>query len=397
MPTIVQTDSFIGENTNGDIFSGSFSFDQFEAGPDARLTSASVLLTMTFSTTGQIFGDPTPGPQSGSATSTYSLEVGGDSSPLGLTVSGNINAASGPVSLTSLGPTPVFYAGEFLGTDVPLANVNPFVGGGEVEIPYEAFSGTLASGGLTVGPQGPLFTNENTAILSLTYTFEVVNQTLNGTAGNDRLDGGRGNDTINGADGSDTILGGDGDDVLIGGASTVDLRDAIFGGVGNDRIDGGYGNDELRGEAGNDTMEGGFGVDTLIGGDGDDVLTGSAFSDLVFGNDGDDFINGGFGSDRVNGGDGGDRFFHIGTLGHGSDWIQDYDSSEGDILRFGGAGAAANFQVNIANTAGAGDASVAEAFVIYRPTGQILWALVDGAGQDEINLGIGGDVIDLLA
>ena len=38
-----------------------------------------------------------------------------------------------------------------------------------------------------------------------------------------------------------------------------------------------------------------------------------------------------------------------------------------------------------------------EAFVIYKPTGQILWALVDGGGQDSINLQIGGDTFDLLA
>ncbi|WP_303425850.1 hypothetical protein [Shimia thalassica] len=37
-----------------------------------------------------------------------------------------------------------------------------------------------------------------------------------------------------------------------------------------------------------------------------------------------------------------------------------------------------------------------EAFVIYRPTGQIMWALVDGNSQASINLQIGGDVFDLL-
>jgi hypothetical protein len=38
---------------------------------------------------------------------------------------------------------------------------------------------------------------------------------------------------------------------------------------------------------------------------------------------------------------------------------------------------------------------VQEAFVIYRPTCQILWALIDGDGQSEINLRIGADVYDL--
>ena len=42
-------------------------------------------------------------------------------------------------------------------------------------------------------------------------------------------------------------------------------------------------------------------------------------------------------------------------------------------------------------------AGVEEAFVIYRPTGQIMWALVDGGDQDEIILRIAGVDYDLLA
>jgi intracellular multiplication protein IcmB len=93
-----------------------------------------------------------------------------------------------------------------------------------------------------------------------------------------------------------------------------------------------------------------------------------------------------------------DTFFHLGVFDHGSDWVQDYAAAEDDVLATGIAGATASqFQVNFATTAGAGAAGVAEAFVIYRPTGQILWALVDGAGQGQINLQIGGQVFDLLA
>ena len=33
--------------------------------------------------------------------------------------------------------------------------------------------------------------------------------------------------------------------------------------------------------------------------------------------------------------------------------------------------------------------------MIYRPTGQIMWALVDGGGQDSITLQIGSDLFDL--
>jgi len=221
---------------------------------------------------------------------------------------------------------------------------------------------------------------------------------LSGLGGNDTLIGQGGSDTLNGGDGSDVLNGGDGDDFIFGGTSQSDLRDVVYGGNGNDSIDGGYGNDELRGDAGNDTIAGNYGADTVIGGAGDDVLTGSTFGDAIFGGDGFDFINGGFGHDQLNGGAQGDTFFHVGVLGHGSDWIQDFSTAEGDRLQFGGAGAtAADFQVNFTETANAGQAGVQEAFVIYKPGNQILWALVDGSTQDEINIVIGGQTYDLLA
>jgi len=225
-----------------------------------------------------------------------------------------------------------------------------------------------------------------------------INTVIDGTDGNDRLTGTDLGDTINGFDGSDTINGGAGDDVILAGRTEADLRDIVYGGEGNDSIDGGYGNDELRGDAGNDTIAGGFGADTVIGGTGNDVLTGAALGDLLYGGDGDDFINGGFGFDRVNGGAGADRFYHLGVAGHGSDWIQDYDGSENDILVFGNATATPEqFQINWASTPNAGDAGVQEAFVIYRPTGQIIWALVDGESNDHIWLQIGAQSYDLLA
>ncbi len=219
---------------------------------------------------------------------------------------------------------------------------------------------------------------------------------LHGDEGNDRLLGGEGNDFLDGGLGTDTLDGGAGNDTIFGGTDEGDRRDVIYGGDGNDVIDGGYGNDEVRGDAGNDTLAGGFGGDTVIGGTGDDALSGGALGDILFGSDGDDFVNGGFGHDRVNGGAGADEFFHLGIFDHGSDWIQDYDAAEGDVLVFGNADATrAQFQINVATTPTAGDGDVDEAFVIYRPTGQIMWALVDGDGQDEINLQLGSQIYDL--
>ncbi|UWQ93540.1 hypothetical protein K3727_21440 (plasmid) [Rhodobacteraceae bacterium M382] len=227
--------------------------------------------------------------------------------------------------------------------------------------------------------------------------------TIRGLDGNDRLVGLEGNDLLEGGDGADILNGGDGDDTIIGGATEDDLRDVVYAGAGDDTVDAGAGNDLVFGQDGNDTIAGGAGVDELQGQNGNDVITGSSFSDLVFGGAGDDFVNGGFGHDRINGGSGADKFFHIGILDHGSDWVQDYASSEGDVLRFGNSAASASdFQVNFNHTANAagersGDDAVMEAFVIYKPSGQIMWALVDGHGQDAINIQIGGDVFDLLA
>ncbi|SPF81799.1 calcium-binding protein [Pseudoprimorskyibacter insulae] len=219
---------------------------------------------------------------------------------------------------------------------------------------------------------------------------------LVGGYGDDLLDGLAGNDTLQGGDGSDTLLGGEGDDHLQGGASASDLRDVLYGGAGRDVLEGGHGNDELRGDAGDDTLSGWFGADTVIGGAGNDVLTGGAWGDALFGGDGADYLNGGFGYDRLNGGAGADRFFHLGLADHGSDWIQDFSWRDGDVLAYGGAATAAQFQLNRAATPNAGDPLIPEYFVIYKPTGQILWALVDGAAAASILLQVDGQQFDLL-
>ncbi len=221
---------------------------------------------------------------------------------------------------------------------------------------------------------------------------------LSGGAGADLLIGGTGADSLSGGDGTDTLNGGEGDDFLYGGETAADLRDVIYGGDGDDSADGGAGNDQIHGGAGNDTLAGGLGSDTLIGNADDDLLSGTGGADVLFGNAGRDTLNGGWGYDRLNGGDGADTFFHLGVADHGSDWVQDYSAAQGDVLMAGTAGArAADFHVNLASTPGAGAAGVAEAFVVYRPTGQILWALVDGGAQASINLQIGQQVFDLLA
>lgn len=76
--------------------------------------------------------------------------------------------------------------------------------------------------------------------------------------------------------------------------------------------------------------------------------------------------------------------------------MQDFRASEGDRLIFGAVARADQFQVNFAATVGAGMAAIAEAFVIYRPTGQVLWALVDGQSNAEITLQTASGTFDLL-
>ncbi len=238
------------------------------------------------------------------------------------------------------------------------------------------------------------------------------NDTINAASGNDLVLGGEGDDTLDGGTGNDTIVGGPGDDEIRGGPGANrlngvegnnritggELRDVVFGGVGRDTIDGAAGNDELHGLDGDDVIFGGLGSDTIYGGSGADTINGGGLSDEIYGGAGDDYINGGFGFDRMNGGAGADVFFHLGVFDHGADWIQDYLAAEGDVLAVGIAGATrSQFQINIADTPNAGAAGVAEAFVIYRPTGQILFALVDGDGQSAINLRIGAQVFDLMA
>ena len=255
-----------------------------------------------------------------------------------------------------------------------------------------SFAGTIPEHTITIGN----YTQATEGDDSIRGT--AGNDVIDALGGNDWVQGEGGNDTLSGGEGTDTISGGAGNDAIYGGASVNDLRDVIYGGDGNDYIDGGYGNDELRGDAGADTIIGGFGADTVIGGDGADVLTGQAWSDVILGGAGDDFINGGFGFDRVNGGAGADRFFHQGADGHGSDWIQDYNAAEGDLLVYGGgAASASDFLVQRATTPGAGDATVQEVFITHLPSGDLLWALVDGAAQSALQVSAGGSTFDLLA
>lgn len=178
-------------------------------------------------------------------------------------------------------------------------------------------------------------------------------------------------------------------EVRNGAVNGVSLGDAYTNGTAHaDIINGSIVDDFIFGGSGSDEITGGFGEDQIDGGSGGDILTGSARSDVLIGGAGDDFLNGGWGHDRLTGGDGADRFFHLGIPDHGSDWVAEY--SVEDVLMFGGAARPEDFLVQYAETPGAGQAGIREAFVTYRPTEEILWALVDGDGV-EITLLLSGD------
>lgn len=219
---------------------------------------------------------------------------------------------------------------------------------------------------------------------------------LAGLGGNDLIAGGVGADAILAGDGADIVHGGGSNDRIHGGDTSADLADRLFGDGGDDYVDSGSGRDRDFGGAGNDTIEGGSGDDTILGEDGRDVLSGAEDSDLLLGGAGGDFLNGGIGRDRLNGGAGADSFYHRGIGSHRTDWIQDFADADGDRLVFGAVASQSDFVVSFAEIANTGQAGVREAFVVYRPTGQILWTLVDGQAQGHIDLQIGHQTFDLL-
>lgn len=261
-----------------------------------------------------------------------------------------------------------------------------------------------------------------------TLRGNAVDNTLKGSDGNDTLFGRGGDDVLEGGNGHDVFIGGVGADQLSGGAGwdraqytdaeaavTVDMMDVALntgdaGGDTFDSIEGIYGSgfdDRLSGDDSKNTIWGWDGSDSLFGGDGDDVLRGGNGADVfhggsgqdtLFGDAGDDFLHGAFGSDTMMGGEGADVFFHFGAQGHGQDWVEDYNVSQGDILQAGIVGATVDqFMVNFSSTPNSGSASLSEAFVVYLPTQETLWALVDGEGQSEINIRLNGQLYDLLA
>ena len=135
-----------------------------------------------------------------------------------------------------------------------------------------------------------------------------------GEAGSDSIYGDVGVDVFDGGDGNDTLFGYEGDDHLIGGAGD----DYMIGGDDNDLLEGGDGEDEMHGHFGNDTIIGGAGAD------------------LAFGNGGDDRFDLGGADDFAVLGGGADTF--IFRQNDGYDTINDFSTTEGDVIELDGLG-----------------------------------------------------------
>ena len=221
---------------------------------------------------------------------------------------------------------------------------------------------------------------------------------LYGGLGNDTLRGMAGNDRLEAGDGGDSLYGGDGLDRIYGGSTKADLRDVIYGEGGNDTVYASYGNDRVDGGTGNDSLFGDSGIDDIYGQSGADSLYGGGDSDRLYGGTENDYLNGTLANDTLTGGTGADRFVHTGTLDQGSDWIMDFHNAESDRLVFGVTTArASSFTVALVEKSGAGQVGVKEMVITYKPTGQVIWTLVDGSLNDHIYVQVGSYTFDLLA
>jgi Ca2+-binding RTX toxin-like protein len=178
------------------------------------------------------------------------------------------------------------------------------------------------------------------------------NDTIHGNGGADVLNGEGGDDTFvmgddDGAD--DSVRGGDGstdsgndtvDYAGAGAAMTIDLAagTAVGAQTGNDSLDGienaigSNFNDTISGSAVANSLSGGAGNDTLSGLGGADNIFGYADDDVLIGGEGNDSLTGGAGTDefRFQGGSGANALARAASLG--TDIINDYNASEGDLF-----------------------------------------------------------------
>lgn len=138
------------------------------------------------------------------------------------------------------------------------------------------------------------------------------------------------------------------------------------------------------GKAGNDTHSGGYGRDKIYGGLGNDMLVG------------------GGGTDLLHGGPGADKFFRNAQSGNGTDIVLDFDNTEYDSLVFSTGARRNDFRIVILHADDAsggrmGSGNIREVRVVYTPTGETAWTLVEGAGVGAYHLSIPRSTFDLMS
>lgn len=239
---------------------------------------------------------------------------------------------------------------------------------------------------------------------------------LLGSAHGDRLYAGATVATLTGGGGADTLFGAAAADVLYGG----DGDDILSGGGGGDRLDGGAGYDwcdysaskagviadfmtptASTGDAARDSYfyieawRGSAFADRFYGDNLSNRMDGGAGNDRLHGRAGADLLEGGSGTDTLTGGYGADQFI-LRRLSDGADLVTDYSAEDGGTLVLTvSALAPDDLQLRLVALPGIGASAVAEAQILYRPTGQVLFTLQDGAAMADIFVRMGAVTYDL--
>ncbi len=258
-------------------------------------------------------------------------------------------------------------------TDITFSRVNndliiQFPDGGSITVTDQFAGGELVLTELTF---------DDATTLTLPITIDIIGtentDVLIGSDQDDTLIGGAGDDDLRGGYGADTYVYniGDGDDTITENDFTADIDTIAFGagilpeditlsrdlnnnlildvqGTGSitvaDQFGYFYGSGIIVEKMSFDNgtivdlpsildVNGTGNDDAIFGGNSDEQLFGNDGNDQIFAAYGDDTLIGGTGDDTLDGGDGNDVYIY--NLGDGNDTINEFYSSDNNIIQFG--------------------------------------------------------------